>query len=49
MEKYDDILVQKPVRTKGEAGSGSHYNDKNPKYGRSRVRGGVGDVDFQIR
>jgi hypothetical protein len=41
--EYDDILVKKPIRTKGEVKPGSHYNDRDNdrglKYGRSRDAG----------
>ncbi len=39
MGEYDEILVQEPIRTGGKIASGSHYSDKNFKYGRSRDAG----------
>jgi hypothetical protein len=41
MEKYDEVLVKKPIRTSGTAAPGSHYNDRDFKYGGSRDWGDV--------
>jgi len=49
MGEYDDILVRKPIRTKGAVEKGSHYNDRGLKYGRSRDAGDVSpEVQRQV-
>ena len=49
MEKYDEVLVQKPIRTTGTIAPGSHYNEKGYKYGRSRDWGDVSpEVQRQV-
>ena len=49
MGEYDDVLVKKPIRTKGEVKPKSHYNDPGLKYGRSRDAGDVSpEVQRQV-
>ncbi|MGD0657941.1 MAG: transglycosylase SLT domain-containing protein [Syntrophorhabdales bacterium] len=53
MGEYDDILVKKPIRTKGEVKPKSHYNDRDNdrglRYGRSRDAGDVSpEVQRQV-